>query len=154
MRPEDPEDGSWAALVKADEARNAGIPIDLLSASGYAEREGISREDYIIRVLRAERDRRQQEDAIASDRILLDDVIDGARDAGLPVVEFILSDRFPARANRTWDISPDFLAKIIGRLEERAAKTGDDGLTDTERSEYAARFSQGVGSKYLKGEKS
>jgi hypothetical protein len=119
MKRGDPETGTWDALVKADEMRNVGLPLELISASVYAEREGITREDYIIRVLRAERDRRQKEDAVTSSNALLDDVIDRAREAGVPVVEYLLSDAFPARADSTWEISPDFLARLLTRLEER-----------------------------------
>lgn len=116
------EDGDWAALVRADCARNAGLPLELLGASGYAGREGITREEYVIRVLRAERERRQAEDAIARDQGMLDMIIDAARKEGIPVVEYALSGRLvPAIGrSRTWDLSPDFLAKLLTRYEERA----------------------------------
>lgn len=115
------EDGTWEALVKADCEHNAGLPMELLSAEGYAERDGITRETYIIRILRAERKRRQVEDAIGSDRVMLDMVIDAAREDGVGVVEYVLSDKLIPKIgrSRTWDISPDFLAKLLTRFEER-----------------------------------
>lgn len=115
------EDGTWEALVKADRERNVGMPMELLSAEGYAERDGITREMYIIRVLRAERERRQAEDAISSDKVLLDMVIDAAREDGVGVVEYVLSGKLIPKIgrSRTWDISPDFLAKLLTRFEER-----------------------------------
>jgi hypothetical protein len=116
-------DGSWAALVQADRDRNAGMPIELLNAEVYANREGLTREEYVIKVLRAERDRRQAEDRIASDHVLLDEVIDSAHAEGIAIVEYVTSGAFLPRLGprRTWDINPDFLAQLLTRLQERMA---------------------------------
>lgn len=116
-----PEDGDWAALFQADCDLNIGLPLELLSAEGYAERNGLTREAYIIRVLRAERERRQEEDGLARDRDMLDMVIDAARDEGVPIMEYVLSGKLLPRIgrSRTWDLSPDFLAKLLTRYEER-----------------------------------
>lgn len=117
------EDGTWGALVKADRERNVGMPMELISAEGYAERDGITREEYIIKVLRAERERRQAEDSISSDRVMLDMVIDAAHADGVTVVEYVLSGKLIPKIgrSRTWDISPDFLAKLLDRYQERIA---------------------------------
>lgn len=117
------EHGSWTELFQADCDRNAGMPIELISAEVYAQREGMTREAHIIRVLRADRERRQAEAQLVSDRVLLDGVIDSARAAEMTVVEYITSDQFlpkcTSRPRRTWDISPDFLAQLLTRVEER-----------------------------------
>jgi hypothetical protein len=114
------EDGDWRELVAADRNLNIGMPLELLAAEGYACRDGITREDYIIKVLRAERARRQHEDAIAADIVLMDDVIDRARAAGVTIVDFLLSDDFlHLGRGQTWDLSPDFLAKLLTRYQKR-----------------------------------
>jgi hypothetical protein len=120
---EDPttHERSWDKLVEADRDRNAGMAIELLSAEGYANRENLTLERYIIKVLRAERDRRQAVDQIASDNALLDEVIDAATNDGSTIVEYLTSGAFlPHIGPRTtWEMSPDFLASLLTRVQER-----------------------------------
>jgi hypothetical protein len=119
------DDGQWGELLAADWALNAGLPLELMSAEGYAHRDGVSREEYIIKVLRAERDKRQRDDAITGDQVMLDKIIDGARRAGVTVVDYIINGEFTSGTQRcsTWNLSPDFLAKLLTRYEERIKLT-------------------------------
>lgn len=108
----------WPELVQADRDRNAGMPIDLISVEGYAKMDGITPEEYIIKVLRAERERRQIQERAGSDRQMADQVIDEAILTGQPVVEYVLT-RLALPPGRIQDVRPEFLAKLIARLEER-----------------------------------
>lgn len=106
---------AWRDLLEADRDRNVGMPLDLISAEGYAEQEGVTRAQYIIRVLRAERDRRSALDSIACDRMLLDEVIDEARKKGVPVPA-MLAERF---GTKEAEISSHFMVKLVTRMQER-----------------------------------
>jgi hypothetical protein len=122
----DDEKFTYEDLEAADRARNAGTSIELMSAFMYARHEGISTPEYIIKVLRAERDRKQDIDAVIRDRELADKVIDEAGEAGMTIVAYVMSGQLFGdpelhRMTRTWDISPDFLATLLTRMEERAA---------------------------------
>lgn len=111
---------SYRDLTSADCARNAGMAMELFSAALYAGHDGLSVPAYIIKILRAERERRQDADRIARDKVLLDEVIDAARAASLPIVDYLLSGQFPGGpVTSTWKLSPDFLARLITRMEER-----------------------------------
>lgn len=119
VRASTPE-GTWDALVAADEQRNAGMSVDLMAAAGYAERQNQNTVQYIIDVLRAERERRQEEDRAASDRAMADMVIDGAHAAGMSIVDYVISGTFIHGEPRSiWDISPEFLGQLVSRCEER-----------------------------------
>lgn len=121
-----PEDGDWAKLVAADVENNVGMPMELISAAIYAERHQMSREQYIIDVLRQERVRRQEEDRVTGDRMMLDGIIDDAQAAGMTVVDYIISGKmFSGKFGThgpvtTWEVSPDFLAKLLTRYQERS----------------------------------
>jgi hypothetical protein len=116
---------SYAELVAADQQLNMGMAIELLSGTIYARRENISLPAYIVKILRAERVRRQAEDSAASDQVLLDEVIDRASAAGVTIVEYLLSGAIFSkpdehRRTSTWELSPNFLAKLLTRMEERS----------------------------------
>lgn len=123
---QEPEDGNWAKLVAADVEKNVGMPFELMSAAIYAERHRMSREHYIIDVLRKERMRRQEEDRIASDRVLLDGIIDDSQAASMTIVDYVLSGKmfsgkFGTRGpGTTWELNSDFLAKLLTRYQERS----------------------------------
>jgi len=127
---EDAEAFTYEELVKADRMLNVGMSLELMSAYMYAKREGTSAPEYIIRILRAERDRRQEVDAVIRDRDMVDGIIDDARKAGVPIVEYIMSGApFSSPGEHQvaspWKLNPDFLAKLLTLLEERAS--GDVG---------------------------
>src|SRR6185437_16024443 len=115
----------WPELVAADNERNAGMPMEMLSVEGYAGIDGISPEAYIIKVLRAERERRQDIDRMAADKDLLDLEILGAAAVGMPVVDWIIQHVGDGKW-RTEDLSPVFLASLVRRLEERTGGGQDD----------------------------
>lgn len=106
---------AWRDLVGADLDRNAGMAMELISAAGYAAKEGVTRADYIVGVLRAERTRRQALDSIGSDRVLLDEVIDEALAKGIPVAT-MLAARFRTTES---EISSHFMAQLTRRMQER-----------------------------------
>jgi hypothetical protein len=108
-------------LWNEDKKRNHGIALELMSASGYAERLSITLAEYVIMVLRDERLRVQEIDHIAQEAALMDTVIDGARAAGMTVADYITSGEFLPEAGptTTWKISPDFFARLLTRYQER-----------------------------------
>ena len=107
---------SWPELAEADKAANGGLGLELLSAEGYAERDGVSTEAYIVAVLRAERIRRQDQDALVSDRALLDELLGEARAAGMSVIDYTAQRYGNGRGPE--GLSADFLRKLVRRLEE------------------------------------
>jgi hypothetical protein len=122
----DDEKFTYEDLEKADRRMNAGLPMELLSVYGYAQREGISAPEYIIKVLRAERDRQQDIDAVIRDRDMADMFLDKAAEAGMTIVEYVMSGQFFSnpeqhRVKSAYKINPDFLATLLTRMEERAA---------------------------------
>lgn len=120
-------------LFQADLERNVGMPMELICVEAYARQAGVTPEEYIIQVLRAERERRQAQESILSDRRMLDEQLDGARAAGMGVLEHVacfLSDMKPERrlltvpgTFRAEDISKHFMIQLIHRLEERLNET-------------------------------
>lgn len=108
-------------LWDEDKKRNHGLALELMSAYGYAERLSITLPEYIIMVLRDERLRVQEIDHIAQEAALMDTVIDGARAAGMTIVDYIISGQFLSEAwpTTTWQLSPDFLARLLTRYQER-----------------------------------
>lgn len=139
---------AWPDLVGADEDRNAGMPMELFHVEVYAEQAGVSPEEYIIQVLRAERERRQEQDRIVSDRRRLDVSIDEARAAGMGVLEHtacFLSDMKPEHrlltkpgAFRPEDISKHFMMELIHRFEEREHEAAGHGGSQAPAASPAA----------------
>lgn len=114
----------WPELFAADVERNVGMPMELFSAEVYAEQDGQTPEEYIVRVLRAERERRQAQDRIVSDRAWLDELIDGADEAGIPVLEHVLAQLNGSKwtegsSRRVEDLAPQFIRTLARRLQER-----------------------------------
>ena len=112
----------WPELSQQDKWMNGGgFEMDLLSAWQYAERDGISFERYIMETLRAERIRRQEQDALVQNQVMNDDLIDRARAAGMGVLEFAATE-YGDHDGDTRKLSRDFVEKIVRRLEEREAE--------------------------------
>jgi hypothetical protein len=115
------------------------MPMELLSAEGYAAQAGVSPESYVIQVLRAERERRQALDEITRSQLMMDEQIDGAIAAGMGVLQYTackLADVPPDRRLlaplgdvRPGDLSKYYMMQLIGRLQERllAAETLTEG---------------------------
>lgn len=106
----------WPEISHADARRNGGSPIELMSAQAYADYDGMSLEDYIIKVLRAERDERQKQDRVVRDGAQVDLLLARAAAAGMPLIDYIVHKFGHGRG--TGGLNPDFLAVIIRRMEE------------------------------------
>lgn len=112
----------WPELAAQDRYMNGGgTEIDLLAAFMYAQKDGISFERYIVDTLRAERIRRQEQDALVQNQVMLDDLIDRARAAGMGVLEFAATE-YGDHDGDVRKLSRDFVEKIVRRLEEREAE--------------------------------
>lgn len=121
----------WPELTAADAARNVGMPLEMMHVISWSITDGITPEEYIINVLRAERERRSAEEHKAADKRLLDTEIDAAAREGLPILEWVISRIGGKNAHtRVEDISPVFLRQLINRLEERLA--GAESTSDGE----------------------
>lgn len=106
----------WPELAKADEQANGGgFDIDLMSAHMYAQRDGLSFEEYIIKVLREERIRRQELDSVIRDRSLLDEIFLQVKAAKTDFLTFVATKYGDGDIRK---INPDFLVKVIRYLEE------------------------------------
>ena len=116
----------WPALVEADRDRNVGMPMELFSVESYARMDNVTPEQYIIDVLRRERERRQTLDSIVQETHMLDETIDGAAAHGISIVEYLTRYFNQAKSNKTGhvfrqeDISAPYLRKMLQRMEERA----------------------------------
>ena len=115
---------AWPELYRADCDRNAGMPMEMLSVEGYAGREGLTPEQYIIKVLRDERDRRQAVDEVARKDREIDEFIDLAAAAGVSVLDLAINrvnSHLPPELGilTTAALSRDFLLRLSRRLEER-----------------------------------
>ena len=107
---------AWPELAEADRERNFGSSMELFSAEMYARREGGTVAQYIIGVLRAERDRRQAVDSITTNAIFLDGLIENARIEGMSVLEWVIRE---IDMDDVASLGKDFLIKLVRRLEDR-----------------------------------
>ena len=115
----------WSdSLTAADRRLNGGLSLELLSAETYAEMDKVTPEDYVVRVLRQERIRRQEQDRIVGDQALMDEFIDGALAAGLPIHQYVAKRLTDSEWSHEATFSPDdvsydFLVKVGARMIER-----------------------------------
>ena len=119
----------WPELVQADADRNGGsMPMELFSAEGYARMDNVTPEQYIIDVLRRERERRQELDGIVREAAMVDEQIDAAAAEGISIIEYLTHYFNEAGSSkkghvfRPEDISAFYLRKILARMEERASR--------------------------------